>query len=627
MPESLPNAGLERLRQDVRNGALPAPASVCIPCSLPGALFSLDGMDGCDSLVGIPSRDGVGPGWFRNNPWIRDQARNHRDTFLQHVLEHAGLTLGDAWLAEFLAFVSREKIELLCVDEQIREDDLAPPVLDHMGVRTHDGLGFEVRRNFLFLAGKLYFATFTHASWSEAAREEYLDDNGERRISPPYTWHSPTGLYPIADACEQLARHFIEAKASARFWAGVAGAGEAALGVLAMIPVIRGITGGVTVGRYAFAAIEAALAADAIVDGSSRMITGEGLSIGERFFTDLARLANPDTAEARGKQVFMAINLALLLPAAYGGARWLMHKVRPGSVTTVRLDDTALSEDAVRRLGRRTAGEINVLETQIERRVVDGGLPVHASELHSVERNASLVGLEVTGGKADYQYMATTLRDRLVALIQHSVGPVRMGGSLTRVVADAGEEALAAALVSHWKVKPENILGLSTQPGKASQFGLKNRSDQGIDMLVYVPPPPSMTVRNPTTGAMRHHIDGIKGTSPVEELKFEEGTLLVIEVKTTLGKSRTPGFLKTQASGGKHDVERIRQLILTKKQGWDIKTLSDLDPMFSEKLTSVHDSFLTGKISYLHAQVFFDSAGNPNRLTGNSAGVQINHWN
>ena len=627
MPEYLPNAGLERLRQDVRNGALPAPASVCIPCSLPGALFSLDGMDGCDSLLGIPSRDGVGPSWFRNNPWIRDQARNHRDTFLQHVLEHAGLTLGDAWLAEFLAFVSREKIELLCVDEQIREDDLAPPVLDHMGVRTHDGLGFELRHNFLFLAGKLYFATFTHASWSEAAREEYLDDNGERRISPPYTWHSPTGLYPIADACEQLARHFIEAKASARFWAGAAGAGEAALGVLAMIPVIRGITGGVTVGRYAFAAIEAALAADAIVDGSSRMITGEGLSIGERFFTDLARLANPDTAEARGKQVFMAINLALLLPAAYGGARWLMHKVRPGSVTTVRLDESALSEEAVRRLGRRTAGEINVLETQIERRVVDGGLPVRASELHSVERNASLVGLEVTGGKADYQYMATTLRDRLVALIQHSVGPVRMGGSLTRVVADAGEEALAAALVSHWKVKPENILGLSTQPGKASQFGLKNRSDQGIDMLVYVPPPPSMTVRNPTTGAMRHHIDGIKGTSPVEELKFEEGTLLVIEVKTTLGKSRTPGFLKTQAGGGEQNMQRIESLIRKQRQGWEEASLKAMDPDFTSKLTAIRKSTLQGKVVHVHAQVFFDPKGHPSTLTEHPNGIQLNRWN
>ncbi|MFO3723696.1 hypothetical protein [Pseudomonas sp. HLMP] len=41
---------------------------------------------------------------------------------------------------------------------------------------------------------------------------------------------------------------------------------------------------------------------------------------------------------------------------------------------------------------------------------------------------------------------------------------------------------------------------------------------------------------------MRHHIDGLKGVAPVEEMRFEEGTLLVIEAKTTLDKSKTPGF-------------------------------------------------------------------------------------
>ncbi|MDS9593516.1 hypothetical protein RJD18_28890, partial [Pseudomonas sp. HTZ1] len=99
-------AGLQALLENTRNGALPIPVDICVPCSLPGALFSLDGGDGCDQLLGIPSQNGVGPAWFRNNPWIRDQARNHRDTFLQQVLEHAGDTLGNAWLAEFHAFAA-----------------------------------------------------------------------------------------------------------------------------------------------------------------------------------------------------------------------------------------------------------------------------------------------------------------------------------------------------------------------------------------------------------------------------------------------------------------------------------------------------------------------------------------
>ena len=43
---------------------------------------------------------------FRDNPWIRDKTRNHRDTFLQQVLEQAGSTYDDAWLAEISPWCS-----------------------------------------------------------------------------------------------------------------------------------------------------------------------------------------------------------------------------------------------------------------------------------------------------------------------------------------------------------------------------------------------------------------------------------------------------------------------------------------------------------------------------------------
>lgn len=234
MPETALSSQ-DKIYQDVLDGNLPKPVELCIPCTLPGAMFSLEGNQGCDFLLGIP-RQGVGPAWFRDNPWIRDTARNHRDTFLQQVLEQAGSTYGDAWLAEFHAFAAREKLQLVCVDEQMRLDDLAPPVLDHMGVRTHQGMGFELHSNFFFADHSIYFATFTHARWSEAPREEYLDDQGERHISPPYTWHSPSGLYPVDQACTQLAAHFADAKARSRTWEGVKGAAELALGLLATVP-------------------------------------------------------------------------------------------------------------------------------------------------------------------------------------------------------------------------------------------------------------------------------------------------------------------------------------------------------------------------------------------------------
>ncbi|MGY3014583.1 hypothetical protein ACVWZ5_000088 [Pseudomonas sp. TE6283] len=168
---------------------------------------------------------------------------------------------------------------------------------------------------------------------------------------------------------------------------------------------------------------------------------------------------------------------------------------------------------------------------------------------------------------------------------------------------------------------------MSTHPSRASQFGLKNKSDQGIDMLVYVPPPPSMSVRNPTNQQMRHHIDGIKGVAPMEELQFAEGTLLVIEVKTTLGKTKTPGFLKTQQNGGKANIRRIQRLIEKKTQGWDPHKLINSDPNVIDKIDAINTAFNDRKISYMHAQVFFDAQGSLSKLTNNMTGIQINHRN
>ncbi|MEX5343725.1 hypothetical protein WCE05_22675, partial [Pseudomonas sp. I2] len=180
--------------------------------------------------------------------------------------------------------------------------------------------------------------------------------------------------------------------------------------------------------------------------------------------------------------------------------------------------------------------------------------------------------------------------------------------------------------VKHWNVRPQNILGYSTDPAIPSRFGLKNKSDHGIDMLVYVPPPPSMKVRNPTTQAMRHHIDGLKGTAPVEEMRFEEGTLLVIEVKTTLGKSKTPSLLKTQQVGGAKNIRRVDTLITKKKRGWDLEKLKANQPDIESRTQGLRDAMRTGKIAYLHAQIFFSPNGQLNKIAGNATGIQINKW-
>ncbi|MCO7568276.1 hypothetical protein NJI34_44710 [Pseudomonas sp. S 311-6] len=110
-------------------------------------------------------------------------------------------------------------------------------------------------------------------------------------------------------------------------------------------------------------------------------------------------------------------------------------------------------------------------------------------------------------------------------------------------------------------------------------------------------------------------------------MRFEEGTLLVIEVKTTLGKSKTPGFLPTQAKGGAINLERIQQLLEHKQQGWDEAILKNTDPVFEAKIQAIDESIETGKAFFLHAQVFFDTKGHPRVLMGNTPGIQLNIWN
>ncbi|CAI1741849.1 hypothetical protein [Serratia liquefaciens] len=74
-----------------------------------------------------------------------------------------------------------------------------------------------------------------------------------------------------------------------------------------------------------------------------------------------------------------------------------------------------------------------------------------------------------------------------------------------------------------------------------SFFGLKNKNDHGLNMLLKVPPPPEMQILIPSAEA-RHHIEGLHGPSEYKTLTLTEKTLIVVEVKATLGKSKTSRF-------------------------------------------------------------------------------------
>ncbi|MFP9229823.1 hypothetical protein A0E43_13780 [Pectobacterium cacticida] len=74
-------------------------------------------------------------------------------------------------------------------------------------------------------------------------------------------------------------------------------------------------------GSYTFAAIDSALAANAIASGSTTLSSSEGINHGEALFESLGKLCDPKEGAERGRQVFTYNNLAMLTPAALGAAK------------------------------------------------------------------------------------------------------------------------------------------------------------------------------------------------------------------------------------------------------------------------------------------------------------------
>ncbi|CAD5110404.1 hypothetical protein [Zestomonas carbonaria] len=404
----------------------------------------------------------------------------------------------------------------------------------------------------MFLNSSIYFWSFTSA--------QFIDDTQVgaqgQRYDTVFAWDL-SGQYDIARAANDLAAAFEREKAIDKTWNRIYGAVNLGLGVLSIIPAVRVLRTGASGIRYAYAALDAALAANSIASGSTSLITGEGIDLGETMFASL----EPRAIE--------------------------LHGSKPGD------DDT---------------GKIDWFERP------------------SLDTNRSQVGVALQTGRANYAVMSNTLRSRLSMLIHNHGTDVRSVKNLSNVIGDAGEEAMVAAMVERMDFDPKNILGYSPAPGKIPhRIGLSNKSRHGLDVLVYVPPPPSLTARAPSSNGMRNRIDDARKPAPPIVMKFEERTLLVIETKSTLGYRRTPGLNDTQTNGvGK--VDDVLNKIRTNHQMWSDNSLSSVDPNHMEKYKSLRRARSSGKIAYLHAQIFFDSNGQLNKNVGNGTGIQLNSW-
>ena len=54
--------------------------------------------------------------------------------------------------------------------------------------------------------------------------------------------------------------------------------------------------------------------------------------------------------------------------------------------------------------------------------------------------------------------------------------------------------------------------------------------------------------------------------------------------------------------------------------------MAEMDPNVVEKLQAIRVAQRNKKIEYFHAQIFFDSQGDLNKLVGDGSGIQLNTW-
>lgn len=639
MPNDAVNASYEKMAQDAMDDQAPRPKIICKACTELGVPFAINGASGprdADVLLGIPSNERAATSdWFTNNPWIRDKVQNFRDTYLLQVIEQLGNSHNEAYLAELCAFLAAKGYEFVCLDHEIETEDYVSPRFwaEVVGIQPTPPTVACGSGNFVFYSERIYFWTFT------AAR--YIDDSpigprGERPARSSYEW-TISGQYDPAKAAQDLAQHYQRAKEIDKAWMKVFAVTEIVFGVLALVPVVgivtRGLFGLYKGVRYTIAAIDTALALNAIGSGSAKLITGENIDFGEGLFESLGKLADPKNGGERGRQVFMFINLVMLTPAALGGARWTLRKIRRDAPASAPLDVKVLDEEQYKRLGGHTSAEPMSIELRGSKpeRGISGKSSGNESgggkwfDRPSLDTNSSQLGYSTPMGKANYAVMSNTMRNHLIMTIVQRGGSIKVMGSICKVIGDAGEEAFAASLIKRWGVTPKRILGYSNNAKVPNRFGLSNKSGHGLDMLVWVPPPPSITVRTPTD-AMRHVIDGTNGIAPTKTFTFTEDTLLVIETKSTLGGAKTPKFNSTQQGGGAIKMKKLMAKIGSERGGWTPQKMAEVDPNVDKKMNAIDSALQSGKIEYLHAQIFFDSQGNLSKLVGNGSGIQLNTW-
>lgn len=565
---------------------------------------------------------------------------DHSDTFLERVFIELSKICSEEKLAEIYAYIGVEHYEFNCVDDYVKNPiygqmsipavlrDLNPLARDHPDNTTTNIF----QDNFTFLNSVFggNSITFTSCSHAKATFGQ----------APIDTKWEIQGRYDAKKAASEFLRNYEGQKKKDEWWRNFWATVEVGMAVLSVVPIVgqfamaaRGTIAAVRVARYAFYSVESFMAADSFIRGTTQLIGGKSISLGTEMFKAIGQLADPENGAKRGEQAFLVINLALLTPLAYGSVK------RIYSAIGRRSSEARFSEAVLDQLHRAeipsTTPSVNIpvqhvptqgkplaihLEMQTSSKLADGASHVSTMRMTpSLETKSTFVAIVNEGerARANIVFQAKTLREQLVTMIVQGASKGKIGNFLGRV----GEAHLKKHLVETLKVDPKNILG-----------AFENASGQGLDLIIRVPPPPSITRRIPQTNAERRSIAGtVRGHQNLQETldfsKFRDGEMiLVFEVKSTQ-TMKTPGFIaSTQGAGGQTNVQRVIDAFNRGDPAYSVENLIGNTPNYQELLRVLTRAQRNGRIEYMHAQAFFKVDGSINNAVGSGSGIQLNNW-
>lgn len=570
--------------------------------------------------------------------------RDYRDTFAERMFTALAQMCSEEKLAEIYAYIGVEEYMFECVDElfQTSTEPLSPFYgmtfkLQPVEVSSDRSvIKQEFKNNFIFVnpsmpfaGNKIYYTSFSQGKLSRGGFHH------DRR------WEA-SGQYDAQKAAHQFLANYEQQKANDAWWRNFWASVEVGMAVLSVVPIVgqfaaaaRGTILAVRAVKYAFYTVEAALTADSFIHGTTQLLGGKSISLGTELFKAIGQLVDPVNGAKRGEQAFLVLNLALLTPLAVGGAKRVYSYVG-NRRAAAEFSDAVINEaqhaqipsstpsapvnpDRIPTQGQPLAIHLDI-STKVD--LPSGPYVVTTRMTPSLDTKSTFFTMvsECESVKANICLQAKTLKEQLVLLISQGTRASRIAKPLER----AANAHLSRHLVETLGVDPKNVLG-----------ALENASGHGLDLIIRVPPPPSMVRRVPQSGAERNSIIGaVKSHANAQETidftkggRLREGEMIVVfEVKSTR-TARTPGFIgNTQGLGGEGNVNRFLNLINRGRGVNSRESMLRATPNYKELADALKKAQRTGNIEYMHAQVFFKPDGAINTAVGGGSGIQLNNW-